>query len=1170
MIGNLFKKNIHREIEGVIKADNLTDEAIFQEVDEYVITNDLNKKLDDFFGEYSPSIGRETQNIGVWISGHFGSGKSHLLKILSYILTNERKHSDLIGELFLEKIDADDFELKSNIEKALKAPSETILFNIDQKSDIGSKSQDDAILGVFMKVFNEMRGYYPKFGYIAKFESDLDKRGKFTAFKEKFKELSGESWESGRETIFLESDNLAKALSMVDDISEESASDLIDKYEENYSLSIEEFAKDVKDYIETKEDDFRLVFFVDEVGQYIGDNTKLMLNLQTIIETLATVCGGQAWVVVTSQAAQANVEILVNANAQMQNDFSKIMGRFKVKLNLTSQNANEVIQKRLLEKTEEGNDDLASIHTKVKNSLSSIIHFTDRSRQYQNYKNSDDFALVYPFVPYQMDLFQSCITGLSEHNVFQGKHQSTGERSMLSVIQAVLIEPFIDKSKLVEQPIGTIATFDMFFDGLSSIIRGDVLTQIKKSKNILDPFEKKVLKTLFMIKYVKEFTPNLDNITTLLVGTIINVDISDLKKQVQSALNRLIDQTYIQKVGEQYEFLTDVEKDIEKEIKSTEIENSEIVGELVNWIYGDIIKFNQVRYSGNKQNYPFTRKLDDAIVKGKEEELVLNIITPLNSQDYSEERLLHKSIADTGIILALPSSYDFGQDLELWVKTNKYIPQKQGGNVSDNERNLLYNKANDNNKRREKLQNDLKEFIAEAKLYHNGKILDINTKDVKTKIEDAFEELITSTYTYISLLTKVYNENDIAVVLNQSDDLLTGSGDSLTPAEREIDTYINRQKMSHKSVTISNLLEYFKMRPYGWYQNAILVQIASMYMKQKIDLKQNSTPLNKQEVLTALTNNRQFNTIVSPAIVNSDGDVKKTKEILSELYPNASFSSTSTRDIYEVAMRETTSLISNCRNFMNLGYPFGGAFQDIIDVLTPLDKLTIDTLFSTVPSMEDDLLDAKDDLIEPMMEFMNGDKRKIYDSIIKYVNENQNNLRYINDPQKTVLEELAELPKPYSGNHIQKAKQAHSAIEALLKPLIEQTQVEAIAKVDAVIKELQDNENFNKVPDADRFKVIRPRQELSESIKSTTSIDTIKQITNNESMADELSRGLEMIFELIPVDVVVPDKPKTVRIAKLTPRNKLTLKNSDDVEAYIEKLKENLLNEINQDKQILL
>ena len=430
MIEKLFKKDIHRNIEGVVKADNTTDEAVFNEVDEYVITNDLNKKLDDFFGEYSTTIGKNTQNIGVWISGHFGSGKSHLLKILSYILTNKREHSDLIGELFLEKIDADDFELKNNIQKALSTPSETILFNIDQKSDIGSKNQDDAILGVFMKVFNEMRGYYPKFGYIAKFESDLDKRGKFDSFKVKFQELSGESWDSGRETIFLESDNLAKALSSVDGISEESAKDLIDRYEENYSLSIEEFANDVKDYIATKEKDFRLVFFVDEVGQYIGDNTKLMLNLQTIVETLATVCNGQAWVIVTSQSA---VDMLVNANSQMQNDFSKIMGRFKVKLNLTSQNANEVIQKRLLEKTEEGNNDLGVIYDKVKNSLSSIIHFSDRSRQYQNYKDTEHFALVYPFVPYQMDLFQSCITGLSAHSVFQGKHQSTGERSMLDV-----------------------------------------------------------------------------------------------------------------------------------------------------------------------------------------------------------------------------------------------------------------------------------------------------------------------------------------------------------------------------------------------------------------------------------------------------------------------------------------------------------------------------------------------------------------------------------------------------------------------------------------------------------------------------------------------------------------------------------------------------------------
>ena len=1160
MIEKLFKKDIHRNIEGVVKADNTTDDAVFNEVDEYVITNDLNKKLNDFFEEYSVSLGKNTQNIGVWISGHFGSGKSHLLKILSYILTNKREHSDLIGELFLGKIDTDDFELKANIQKALNAPSETILFNIDQKSDIGSKNQDDAILGVFMKVFNEMRGYYPKFGYIAKFESDLDKRGKFDSFKEKFAEFSGENWESGRETIFLESDNLARALSSVDDISQESAKDLIDRYEENYSLSIEEFANDVKDYIATKEDGFRLVFFVDEVGQYIGDNTKLMLNLQTIVETLATVCGGRAWVIVTSQSA---VDKLTNASSQMQNDFSKIMGRFKIKLNLTSQNANEVIQKRLLEKTPEGNNDLGVIHSKVKNSLSSIIHFSDRSRQYQNYKDGEHFALVYPFVPYQMDLFQSCITGLSAHSVFQGKHQSTGERSMLDVVQNIA-------KRISDQSIGTIATFDMFFDGLSSIIRGDVQTQIQKATEILEPFEAKVLKTLFMIKYVKEFTPNIDNITTLLVGTIIDIDISDLKKRVQSALNTLINQTYIQKVGEQYEFLTDVEKDIEKEIKSTDVETSEVVGELVNWIYDDIIKINKIRYIPNKQNYPFARKLDDTIVKGREEELVLNIITPLNSQDYKEERLIHKSLGDSGLVLALPSSYDFSQDLELYVKTKKYIPQKQGGNISDNEKNLLFNKANDNNKRREKLQNDLKCFISEAKIYHNGKILDIATKDVKTKIENAFETLITSTYTYIGLLSKVYEERDIGAVLNQSDDLLTGSDDALSPAEQEIFTYIQRQKDAHKAITIFDLLEQFSIRPYGWYQNAILSQIASMYMKQQVDLKQNSTLLNKKEVLTALTNNRQFNTIVTPRVEVAAKKIKQTKDILCELYPNASFNSTSTREIYDVCMSETAELIASCRNFMNLNYHFNSAFADIINILTPLEKLTSDTLFDEIPNMEETLLNAKDELIEPIMEFMHGDKRRIYDSVLGFVAENRNNLRYIDDEQKSVIETLSTLDKPYTRNHITKANQALKAIKDLLQPLIEQTREEATTKIEAIIKELQDNENFDKIPNEDRYRVIRPRQELIDSINHNSSIDTIKQRTNSEALGDELNSGLEKIFELIPQEKVVAPKQDTVRIAKLIPHNKITLKNSDDVNEYIDKLKENLLNEIDSGKQVLL
>jgi hypothetical protein len=139
-----------------------------------------------------------------------------------------------------------------------------------------------------------------------------------------------------------------------------------------------------------------------------------------------------------------------------------------------------------------------------------------------------------------------------------------------------------------------------------------------------------------------------------------------------------------------------------------------------------------------------------------------------------------------------------------------------------------------------------------------------------------------------------------------------------------------------------------------------------------------------------------------------------------------------------------------------------------------------------------------------------------------------------------------------------------------LQPLIEKNRAEAISKIEAVIKELQENENFEKIPSEDRYRVIRPRQELIDSINHTSSIDTIKQRTNSEALADELNRGLEKMFELIPQEKVVTPKQATVRLSSLVPRNKLTLKNSDDVNEYISKLKENLLKEIDDGKQVLL
>ena len=191
-LNDIFRKDFNRSIETVIKADDRTH--VFQEVDEYVVTQGLSKSLANFFEAYND----KTTSNGVWISGFFGSGKSHLLKILSYVLENKRHEKVHLGELFAEKI-KEDVKLKADILKATKQyEAESILFNIDQQAQITSKKEENALLQVFYKVFYDHQGFYGFQPHIALFESSLTNDGKYEAFKLEFENAFHKPWIEAR------------------------------------------------------------------------------------------------------------------------------------------------------------------------------------------------------------------------------------------------------------------------------------------------------------------------------------------------------------------------------------------------------------------------------------------------------------------------------------------------------------------------------------------------------------------------------------------------------------------------------------------------------------------------------------------------------------------------------------------------------------------------------------------------------------------------------------------------------------------------------------------------------------------------------------------------------------------------------------------------------------
>ncbi|MGI8668246.1 MAG: BREX system P-loop protein BrxC [Aridibacter sp.] len=343
-IRNIFEKDIFRPINGVIKVNEENASVIWQELDEYVVTRELDGHFRKFFGSYLESIqnskNKDINNrVGVWVSGFFGSGKSHFIKIISYLLENRTVTNPATNET-LQAIDffkdkfADEM-FYGDLVNVTKSPTDVLLFNIDSKA--GTADGRDAILRVFMRVLNELQGFCSQHLDLAELELQLQKEGNYVKFQTAFEKIYGSTWKDERSKYRFRREATVEALAEATEMSKDAAEKLLEQNRTDYNLTIEHFAHRVKEYLDSKGKDQRLMFVADEVGQFIGKDTHLMLSLQTIVENLGTICEGRAWVVVTSQAEMDS--ILSDFVAIKSNDFSKIQGRFPTRLSLSSSNA---------------------------------------------------------------------------------------------------------------------------------------------------------------------------------------------------------------------------------------------------------------------------------------------------------------------------------------------------------------------------------------------------------------------------------------------------------------------------------------------------------------------------------------------------------------------------------------------------------------------------------------------------------------------------------------------------------------------------------------------------------------------------------------------------------------------------------------------------------------
>jgi len=1172
-VKDLFKKDIFRAINGVVKADQLDKDTVWQELDEFVVTKELDQHFRQFFSSYVESIDNPKDadlsgKIGVWVSGFFGSGKSHFIKILSYLLQNKEHQYDGEAKQAVEFFDTKikDATIYGDIKRAVTANTDVILFNIDSKAD--TRAGRDAILAVFLKVLNEMQGYSPDHPHIAHMERYLDEKGKLEKFHEEFKKATGDDWVKERDAYEFNRDEVVKALSAALGQSTESCEKWIDKAEENFSLTVENFCKWVKEYLDRQGPDHRVIFLVDEVGQFIGGDTHLMLNLQTITEDLGTMCNGRAWVVVTSQ--EDIDAVLGDLRTTKSHDFSKIQGRFKTRLSLSSANVDEVIQERLLAKRDDGA--IRGEMEKVCNLdiLRNQLSFQNVGMTFKQYKDADDFCCNYPFAPYQFQLVQKIFEAIRKAGA-TGLHLSRGERSILDAFQSA-------GKSVADSEVGVLVPLYCFYPSIESFLDTAVKRTIDQAKDnaSLKPFDIDVLRVLFLIRYVDEIRGNIDNLTTLCIDEI-DCDRLALKKQIEESLLRLEKETLINRSGDNFFFLTNEERDINREIKSVDLSSGEEAKVLGEVIFDDVLKGTRKhRYQANKMDFTFNRVCDGFPYGTRnDKDLTVLVYTPMgetNPELYENSRFQRESGQDGGqIVIRLEDDPSLARELRQYLQTEKYLRAKSDDTLPETTKRIHRAMADDNRERRERLRHLVGNLMSDAAYFAAGQRVEIKSSAPLTALDEGLEYLIDNTFSKMAYITKFSDEpkKELQAILRANDIQKAAMEGVNDKAVEEIRDYINLSDKANHSVVLFDMLDRYEKRPYGWSNDEVLILVARLLVLGEIQLVINGAPLAIEKVYDNITNSRKQRsiTVVKREMVD-EATLQKCrnlgKDVFSEMGPD---SEDGLFEFLKGKCQAWESSLSSYKALADTGnYPGQAEISDGLSTIKAL--LAADEPGKFI----DRFLENKADLLDLSEEFHEIDNfyrhqkptweklRKAHDRF------GLNRMELERDEQacKSLnrMQEILSAPSPY--NLVHEAEALISTVEGINTGIVSKRRESALSRILELQKQL--SEEVEKVAGEDslRSNCLGPMESLRKSVEKQESVAHIAQAVQEAERA--LDSGLAKIDEFLkkkqednkdddkPVVVVKPRKE--IRPSSLV--NSTYLESQEDIEGFLDALRREL------------
>ena len=1164
-IQSMFQKDINRDINGVVKVAQDDEKSLHQELSEYIITKELRRHFRTFFDNYTKAIDQPTDKMGVWISGFFGSGKSHFLKMLSYLLSNKEVQGVPAIDYFKDKFD--DPMMYAQAVKCVSIPTESILFNIDIEGPINKDKT--AVLRTFAKMFYNHCGFYGDDLKIAKLERFIDRQGKTEEFRQKFEEVNGGSWVETRDSFAFFEDDVVEVLQSVLGMSEQAARNWFNGEETN-ELSIAQLVSDIKEYVDSKGDKFRLLFMVDEVGQYIGDDGDLMINLQSLVEELGAKCMGKVWVMVTSQEAIDSVVKIAG------DDFSKIQGRFNTRLSLSSSSVDEVIKKRVLAKTEEADQLLHMVYDKEQAVLKNLFVFNDSVLDIKGFADSGEFVATFPFVPYQFIIIQKVLAEIRKHGN-SGKHLSGGERSMLSGFQEAA-------QKVQEKDENALLPFYLFYDTVHTFLESAIRRVIDRCQNAADnhdgiePQDVAVLKLLYLVRYIDDIKANIDNIATLMVDDI-RTDKIALRASVTASLERLQSQNYVSRNGDTYAFLTDEEQDVAVDIKNTVVDSAQITQSIAQTVFGDIYpakKFKHGRY-----DFSYDQYIDETLNGSASGGIRLRVIT-VASDHYkdSDQQLIMESQVNNEAIVVLSGDTPYYDELEQAMKIRKYVKQKNVSQLPETIQDIIRKRQQQARHLEERAKGYLEKAIVDAKVVVHGEIMAIKSGSAKDKLDAALSGLVESVYSKLNMVNHfVESDADILAILNGSADAdlsLVGSGANNEDALNEISQWLELKSVG-PTISMGDVQRRYQAIPYGWKEIDIAALIARLIAQQKISIKYGGAVVAKDDrrLVDYLRKKSEVDkAVVARRIAPSEDLMRKSISFLRD-YLGAMDIPSDEDGLVRFVLNTFETKLAHYQGLLDQyaqnRYPEKEQVTTARDLAQDILSQRKDNvaLLNRMVQKQDDLLDSSEDM--EGVELFFKSQRTVFDEAVRQMKRVSRERDYFaTDPDtqevfRTISGILA-MPKPYNRigelpELIGKVKAAYQSLLDLKKEEVAETIRQCMQDVHQLAGEARDAGALLKQAD-DYF---AGKREAAKEALSLTELDAM--ITQLLNYKDTVCKRMEVMAASVPEPQAkesgeakqpapAPKKIATVRRYDLCSVKRL--QSRDDIDSYVEGIRQKL------------